>query len=75
MEEEDERREAAIASAPALQPNFKSSGVTKDQISKFQVKFLLFHGEIGLFFFDDEFVSSTLSSFTLSCCSLHITFF
>ncbi|KAK4792346.1 hypothetical protein SAY86_022781 [Trapa natans] len=34
--EEDERREAAIASAPALQPDFKSSGVTKDQLSKFQ---------------------------------------
>ncbi|CAK9149853.1 unnamed protein product [Ilex paraguariensis] len=39
MEEEDERREAAIASAPSLQPNFKpdgGGGVTKHQISKFQ---------------------------------------
>ncbi|KAL3719440.1 hypothetical protein ACJRO7_004409 [Eucalyptus globulus] len=36
MEEEDVRREAAIASAPSLQPNFKSPGVTKDQLSKFQ---------------------------------------
>ncbi|KAF8010200.1 hypothetical protein BT93_J0974 [Corymbia citriodora subsp. variegata] len=36
MEEEDVRREAAIASTPALRPNFKSPGVTKDQLSKFQ---------------------------------------
>ncbi|PKI69935.1 uncharacterized protein LOC116202928 [Punica granatum] len=36
MEGEDERREAAIASAPALQPNSKPSGVTKGQLSKFQ---------------------------------------
>ncbi|XP_030536846.1 protein FAM204A [Rhodamnia argentea] len=36
MEEEDMRREAAIASSPSLQPNFNSPGVTKDQLSKFQ---------------------------------------
>ncbi|XP_057949951.1 uncharacterized protein LOC131144961 isoform X2 [Malania oleifera] len=34
--EEDKRREAAIASSPSLQPNFKSESVTEDQISKFQ---------------------------------------
>ncbi|XP_047318472.1 uncharacterized protein LOC124921819 [Impatiens glandulifera] len=35
-EEDDERRETAMASAPSLQPNFKSSITTKAQISKFQ---------------------------------------
>ncbi|KAK9194529.1 hypothetical protein WN944_005236 [Citrus x changshan-huyou] len=35
--EEDERREAAIASSQYLQPNFKVKGVTQDQLSKFQV--------------------------------------
>ncbi|GAY43873.1 hypothetical protein KPL70_018907 [Citrus sinensis] len=34
--EEDERREAAIASSQYLQPNFKVKGVTQDQLSKFQ---------------------------------------
>uniref|UniRef100_A0A5B7BWL7 Uncharacterized protein n=1 Tax=Davidia involucrata TaxID=16924 RepID=A0A5B7BWL7_DAVIN len=36
MEEEDERREAAIASASSLQPNFKPFGITKPQLAKFQ---------------------------------------
>ncbi|KAA8547788.1 hypothetical protein F0562_004217 [Nyssa sinensis] len=36
MEEEDERREATIASAPSLQPNFKPSGVNQAQLTKFQ---------------------------------------
>ncbi|XP_059643303.1 uncharacterized protein LOC132285150 isoform X2 [Cornus florida] len=36
MEEEDERREAAIASAPSLQPNFRPVGVTQSQLTKFQ---------------------------------------
>ncbi|XP_019182454.1 PREDICTED: uncharacterized protein LOC109177532 [Ipomoea nil] len=37
MEEDDERREAAIASAPSLRPNFRpTSGITSDQLSKFQ---------------------------------------
>ncbi|CAN4083192.1 unnamed protein product [Withania somnifera] len=37
MEEEDERREAAIASAASLQPNFiPKKGVNPAQISKFQ---------------------------------------
>lgn len=35
-EEEDERREAAIASTPCLQPNFKPAGVSKAQLAKFQ---------------------------------------
>ncbi|GAB2300002.1 hypothetical protein Dimus_034046 [Dionaea muscipula] len=35
--EEDERREAAIASTSCLQyPNFKPSGVTQNQLTKFQ---------------------------------------
>ncbi|XP_055803619.1 LOW QUALITY PROTEIN: uncharacterized protein LOC129872725 [Solanum dulcamara] len=37
MEEDDGRREAAIASAPSLQPNFTTkNGVNPAQISKFQ---------------------------------------
>ncbi|OIT38044.1 PREDICTED: uncharacterized protein LOC109239953 isoform X2 [Nicotiana attenuata] len=37
MEEDDGRREAAIASAPSLQPNFTSKkGLNPAQISKFQ---------------------------------------
>ncbi|MCD7457884.1 hypothetical protein HAX54_036521 [Datura stramonium] len=37
MEEDDRRREAAIASAPSLQPNFTSKkGLNPAQISKFQ---------------------------------------
>ncbi|KAK6798181.1 hypothetical protein RDI58_005883 [Solanum bulbocastanum] len=37
MEEDDGRREAAIASAPSLQPNFTNkNGVNHAQISKFQ---------------------------------------
>ncbi|KAL1536926.1 hypothetical protein AAHA92_29500 [Salvia divinorum] len=36
-EEADERREAAIASAACLRPNFKpKSGITESQLSKFQ---------------------------------------
>ncbi|KAL2504380.1 hypothetical protein Adt_20001 [Abeliophyllum distichum] len=36
-EDEDERREASIASAASLRPNFKpKSGVTPSQLSKFQ---------------------------------------
>ncbi|KAK9272747.1 hypothetical protein L1049_003124 [Liquidambar formosana] len=35
-EEEVDRREAAIASTPSLQPNFKPVGVTHDQLTKFQ---------------------------------------
>ncbi|XP_054787622.1 uncharacterized protein LOC129293595 [Prosopis cineraria] len=35
-EEEDRRREAAIASTPCLQPNFISRGLTSEQLSKFQ---------------------------------------
>lgn len=34
---EDVRREAAISSTPVLRPNFKSKGVTQNQLSKFQV--------------------------------------
>ncbi|KAJ7971234.1 hypothetical protein O6P43_009295, partial [Quillaja saponaria] len=36
--EDDERREAAIASAPSLRPNFnpKGKGVTLEQLSKFR---------------------------------------
>ncbi|KAJ9682859.1 hypothetical protein PVL29_018731 [Vitis rotundifolia] len=34
--EEDERREAAIASTPSLQSNFKPVGVSNLQLSKFQ---------------------------------------
>lgn len=37
VDKEDERKEAAIASTPALQPNFKPKGVTQNQLSKFQV--------------------------------------
>lgn len=38
MEEDDRRREAAIASEPSLQPNFTTkNGVNAAQISKFQV--------------------------------------
>lgn len=37
-EEDDERREASIASAASLRPNFKpKSGLTPSQLSKFQV--------------------------------------
>ncbi|KAG6741992.1 hypothetical protein POTOM_055274 [Populus tomentosa] len=35
-EEEDEKREEAIASNPSLQPNFKPKRVTQDQLSKLQ---------------------------------------
>ncbi|KAF5961462.1 hypothetical protein HYC85_002671 [Camellia sinensis] len=35
-EEEDERREAAIATRASLQPNFKPDGVSQSQLSKFQ---------------------------------------
>ncbi|XP_010265069.1 PREDICTED: uncharacterized protein LOC104602906 [Nelumbo nucifera] len=35
-EEEEERREAAIAVTPALQPNFQSASVTKEQLDKFK---------------------------------------
>ncbi|PSR87829.1 Protein FAM204A like [Actinidia chinensis var. chinensis] len=35
MEDEDERREAAIASRPSL-PNYKPSGVTQSQLAKFR---------------------------------------
>ncbi|WMV16853.1 hypothetical protein MTR67_010238 [Solanum verrucosum] len=39
MEEDDGRREAAIGSAPSLQPNFTNkNGVNNAQISKFQTK-------------------------------------
>ncbi|KAJ4707073.1 hypothetical protein OWV82_020644 [Melia azedarach] len=34
--EEDDRREAAIASAQSLLPNFNSKGVSQDQLSKFR---------------------------------------
>lgn len=38
MEEDDGRREAAIASVPSLQPNFTNkNGVNNAQVSKFQV--------------------------------------
>ncbi|XP_058087908.1 uncharacterized protein LOC131234923 isoform X2 [Magnolia sinica] len=36
MEEEIERREAALAASPALQPKFQSSGVSQDQLKKLQ---------------------------------------
>ncbi|MBA0769944.1 hypothetical protein Gotri_018630 [Gossypium trilobum] len=36
QEEEDNRRETAIASTGSLQPNFKPVGVTPQQLSKFQ---------------------------------------
>lgn len=40
QEFEDERREAAIASTPSLQPNFKPKrGITQAQLSKFHVLF------------------------------------
>ncbi|KAG2384329.1 hypothetical protein LR48_Vigan10g204200 [Vigna angularis] len=35
-EEEDRRREAAIASTPCLRPNFKPKGVTQHQLEKFR---------------------------------------
>ncbi|KAL6960980.1 hypothetical protein U1Q18_038745 [Sarracenia purpurea var. burkii] len=35
-EDEDNRREAAIASRPSLKDNFKASAVTQAQLSKFQ---------------------------------------
>ncbi|KAK4284204.1 hypothetical protein QN277_001067 [Acacia crassicarpa] len=35
-EEEDRRREAAIASTPCLRPNFASRGLTSQQLSKFR---------------------------------------
>ncbi|KAL9381239.1 hypothetical protein Peur_026896 [Populus x canadensis] len=35
-EEEDEKREEAIASNPSLQPDFKPKRVTQDQLSKLQ---------------------------------------
>lgn len=42
MEKEgDERREAALASTKLLQPNFNPKRLTKHQLSKFQVPFLL----------------------------------
>lgn len=42
QELEDERREAAIASTPSLQPNFKPKrGITQAQLSKLQVLFPL----------------------------------
>ncbi|GAB4832325.1 hypothetical protein Ancab_006339 [Ancistrocladus abbreviatus] len=34
--EDDERREAAIASNPCLRPNFKPPGITQNQLNKFQ---------------------------------------
>lgn len=36
-DKEDERKEAAIASTPCLQPNYKPRRITQDQLSKFQV--------------------------------------
>ena len=41
--EEDERREAAIASTPSLQSDFKPVGVTNLQLSKFQVPVSTFY--------------------------------
>lgn len=38
-EEEDERRETAIASTPSLQHTFNPRGVSQNQLSKFQVFF------------------------------------
>ncbi|XP_021801448.1 uncharacterized protein LOC110745635 [Prunus avium] len=35
-DKEDERKEAAIASTPCLQPNYKPRRITQDQLSKFQ---------------------------------------
>ncbi|XP_042500353.1 uncharacterized protein LOC122078440 [Macadamia integrifolia] len=35
-DEVNERREAAIATTSALQPNFQSTSVTKDQLNKFK---------------------------------------
>ncbi|KAI4367000.1 hypothetical protein MLD38_022788 [Melastoma candidum] len=35
-ETEENRREAALASNPCLQPNFRSESLTQSQISKFQ---------------------------------------
>ncbi|KAL4179051.1 hypothetical protein AMTRI_Chr13g118150 [Amborella trichopoda] len=37
--EDEERREAAMAAASALQPNFQSSSVTEDQLAKLKVLF------------------------------------
>lgn len=34
--EEDERKEAAISSNPCHEPNFKSNGVTQEQLAKFR---------------------------------------
>ena len=39
VEEEDERREAALASTPSLQPDFKLTALKQSQLSKFQVFF------------------------------------
>ncbi|KAM1241672.1 hypothetical protein ACFX13_047905 [Malus domestica] len=35
-DKEDERKEAAIASTPCLQPNYKPKSLTQTQLSKFQ---------------------------------------
>lgn len=44
QEVEDERREAAMASAASLRPNFKpKSGLTEAHLSKFQVSYTCLH--------------------------------
>lgn len=38
VEGEDERKEAAIASTPSLQPGFKPTRVSQEQVFKLQVR-------------------------------------
>lgn len=55
-QEEDERREAVIASAPSLQPNFEpKGGITQAQLSKFQVSFRYLSSP-SMFSFSNKFV-------------------
>nr|CAN69542.1 hypothetical protein VITISV_025461 [Vitis vinifera] len=46
--EEDERREAAIASTPSLQSDFKPVGVTNLQLSKFQKVYVTQESSVGI---------------------------
>nr|KYP42695.1 hypothetical protein KK1_035881 [Cajanus cajan] len=50
MEEEDRKREAAIASTPLLQPNFNPKGITQHQLSKFRVGTLFASSLFSCFF-------------------------
>lgn len=57
LEEEDERREAAIASTPSLQPDFKLSRLRQTQLSKFQVLFLNLFTYLFLIFIIGSLIS------------------